>query len=205
MENSKSNNALMMVIIALITSALGAYGVYALLIKPDLESTKDAQVKEIAARAEQAKQELEANRKAQTETLKKELQDEVTQATSAMQTRADEVWQGEAARKAFASGIAQASAAKVAIVENFLNTGMLCADNAACGLKGSEGYKDEALNGMTIKDGVITVNYSDRFEKPAPLVRLTPKASMEDGSVSWTCETNAVAMLPPDIGCSELR
>jgi hypothetical protein len=204
-DTSKSNNALMLIIVALIASALGAYGVYALLIKPDFESTKEAQKSEIKAAAEAAKREIEASREAQREGLKKDIEQEVAQATEQMQSRADEVWAGEAARKAFAKGIAEASAMKVMIAENFMTTGALCEDNASCALKSADAYKDEAITSIGVKQGVITIRYSDRFEKPAPIVRLTPTASLDDGSIRWRCETNAVAMLPPEIDCAELR
>ncbi|MEH6736853.1 MAG: pilin [Shewanella sp.] len=85
-------------------------------------------------------------------------------------------------------GLSLAAGAKAAVTEYYSTQSVFPANNAAAGISAAATIKGNAVTGVEVVDGVITVTFGTQVDG-AKLV-LTP--TDQTGSVSWVCSGGAL-------------
>lgn len=81
------------------------------------------------------------------------------------------------------------SSARIAVAETYSTTNDLAGiDNAKAGLAADDVALGSYIDGLTVDDGVITVELNDKIDKDctgSAALTLTPKADTDTGSLTW--------------------
>ncbi len=82
-------------------------------------------------------------------------------------------------------GITLGASAKAAVTEYYVSEAGWPTDNTAAGLPASTSITGNAVTGVAVNDGVITITYNNKVESGKTIV-ITPSVA-GGGSIKWTC------------------
>lgn len=86
-------------------------------------------------------------------------------------------------------GLNLAGGAKAAVAEYASSQGAYPTNNAQAGLAADTAIKGNAVDKVTVTNGLITITYNSKVEANKTLL-LSPKTSA--GGVTWTCKSGGV-------------
>ncbi|MDR0379869.1 MAG: pilin [Candidatus Accumulibacter sp.] len=89
-------------------------------------------------------------------------------------------------------GLSLAGGAKASVTEYFSSMGKFPTGNASAGLAAEGDISGNAVSGVKVVNGLITVTYNDKVKNGA-MLDLSPISAA--GSVKWTCKKNGADML----------
>ena len=81
-------------------------------------------------------------------------------------------------------GMSLGGGAKTAVAEYFSSEGAMPSNNTLAGLAASADIKGNAVDGVNVIDGVITITYNSKVQASST-VELSPTTTA--GSVEWSC------------------
>jgi len=97
-------------------------------------------------------------------------------------------YQDYARRAHVAEGLGLAEAAKTAVTEYFADNEAWPKDNEAAGLEEATKITGNAVDSITVADGVITILYNKKVEAGKTVV-LQPDKVNTEGSIKWKCNS----------------
>jgi type IV pilus assembly protein PilA len=92
-------------------------------------------------------------------------------------------------RSHVSEGLSLAGGAKASVTEFYSSNNRMPSDNASAGLAAASDIKGNAVNSVTVEDGVITIAYNSKVDDGKTLI-LSPTTGA--GAVAWKCKTGDI-------------
>lgn len=100
-------------------------------------------------------------------------------------------YQNYTKRSHVSEGLNLAGGAKASVTEFYSSNNRFPADNASAGLANATDIKGNAVNSVTVEDGLITVAYNTKIDDTdGKTLILSPTTA--GGSITWKCKVGTI-------------